>query len=309
VQTLLDPPRSLPSARAISRHAKALQRGAQPPTLAAVDLAERQAMAAGSRPVGGGRVITTPVLTYGLIAAFVVAWILEKVILGRLVPAGYAQSGAADVVGAALNDPHGRGDWWRYVSASFLHDPDSPIHLALNCYATFIIGRTVEQYFGRLVMLSSFLVTGATGVLLWVAATAPGVAPIGLTLGASGGIVGWIGLLLMLGRVQGRGVSTGTAAAIRRWVGSNLLLLVFFGFINHSVNNYAHAGGFIGGVLLGLVVPPLAAIGGRALRRPEQVLLAAVIGVSAVALGIAGMHAAQAFSGGTLQAAMRLLGL
>ncbi|MFN2452449.1 MAG: hypothetical protein ABR541_08865, partial [Candidatus Dormibacteria bacterium] len=46
VQTLLDPPRSLPSARAISRHAKALQRGAQPPTLAAVDLAERQAMAA-----------------------------------------------------------------------------------------------------------------------------------------------------------------------------------------------------------------------------------------------------------------------
>ncbi|GAC1341554.1 MAG: hypothetical protein NVSMB29_12200 [Candidatus Dormibacteria bacterium] len=308
VRTLLAPPRSLPSARDIGRRFKALRGGAPPPTLAAVDLAERQAMAAAGRPAGPARVNPTPLLTYGLIASFVVVWLAEQGVLRHIVPAGLPLSPSTGVVGAALNDAQGRMDWWRYVSSSFLHDADGITHVALNCYATFIIGRIVEQLYGRLVMLGTFLVTGATGVLLWVAAALANIEPpFGVSLGASAGICGWIGLLLMLGRVQGRDVPPSTAASIRQWVGINLLLLVGFGLISHSVNNFAHAGGFVGGVLLGLILPPLAAVGGRLLRRPEQVALWGVIAVSAVAMGIAGTHAAQAYGGAAVQAAALLL--
>jgi hypothetical protein len=56
------------------------------------------------------------------------------------------------------------------------------------------------------------------------------------------------------------------------------------------VNNYAHVGGFVGGMALALVLPPQAAIGGRDLRIVERAALALVIAASAVALIFAGLH-------------------
>jgi hypothetical protein len=56
------------------------------------------------------------------------------------------------------------------------------------------------------------------------------------------------------------------------------------------VNNYAHVGGFVGGMALALVLPPRAAIGGRDLRLVETAALALVIAAAAVALIFAGLH-------------------
>jgi len=56
------------------------------------------------------------------------------------------------------------------------------------------------------------------------------------------------------------------------------------------VNNYAHVGGFVGGMALALVLPPRAAMGGRDLRIAETAALALVIAAAAVALIFAGLH-------------------
>jgi membrane associated rhomboid family serine protease len=285
VQVLAPVPSNLPSAGEVRAHARAVLQGRPVPTLAAVDLAERQMVAGGYAQPARRALTSQPVVTYSLIAIFVVVWLLETTIK---VPGQ-----ATDIaMGALVNTGALSHDWWRYVASGFLHLPSTPVHILFNGFAMLYIGRLVEQLYGRLVLLGAFLVCVVTGGLLWVAATAAGLASPGSGVGASGGIMGLIGLLLMLGRVQGRDVPVGVVASIRQYAVSVILLNVFIGFLlSNSINNFAHGGGFLGGVLLGLVLPPRAGVGGRELRRWERAALAVVVAAGAVALGVAAQHA------------------
>ena len=96
-----------------------------------------------------------------------------------------------------------------------------------------------------------------------VAAVSNGVA---LTVGASGGIMGLLGLLFVLGRVQGRDVPVGIAHAMRQYALTYAAMVVVFGFLVPNVDNVAHIGGFITGALVGLALPPLRGVGGRDLQ-------------------------------------------
>jgi len=285
VQVLAPMPRNLPSAGEVRAHARAVLQGRPVPTLAAVDLAERQTVAGGYAQPARRALASQTVVTYGLIAVFVAIWLLETTIKVR----GVATD---EAMGALLNTGPESRDWWRYVASGFLHLPSTPVHILFNGFAMLYIGRLVEQLYGRLVLLGAFLVCVVTGGLLWVAATAVGVASPGSGVGASGGIMGLIGLLLMLGRVQGRDVPVGVVASIRQYAVSVIILNVFIGFLlRDSINNFAHFGGLLGGVLLGLVVAPRAGVGGRELRRWEQAVLWVVVAAGAVALGVAAQHA------------------
>ncbi len=294
VQTLAPVPSGMPSAGEVRAHARAVLQGRPAPTLAAVDLAERQVVAGGYAQPARRALASQTVVTYGLIAVFVVIWIAERTVhvpVRTAFPELY--------FGAITNSPPDSLDWWRYVSAAFLHDPTSPIHILFNGFAMFYIGRLVEQLHGRMVLLGVFLATAVAGNLLWVGAawagvTQPSPAP---SLGASGGIMGLVGLLAVLGRLQGRDVPVGVVASIRQYAVSVVILTVVTGFLISSVNNFAHIGGFVAGVLLGLWLPPRAAVGGREQRRWEQAALAAVVLVGAIALGVAVQHAASVLTG------------
>jgi hypothetical protein len=177
------------------------------------------------------------------------------------------------------------------VSAAFLHDDQSYMHIAFNSFAMWNIGRFAEIWFGRLVFLGTFLLTAVVGGITWVVLTSGDTAT-GITIGASGGITGLMGLLILVGRVQGRQFPSATAAGIRQWIGINAALILFMGItgLGGVVNNYAHVGGFVAGMALALVLPPKAAIGGRDLRMLERAALVIVVGASAVALVFAGLH-------------------
>jgi membrane associated rhomboid family serine protease len=127
-----------------------------------------------------------------------------------------------------------------------------------------------------------------------MACTAIGVTGSVPALGASGGILGLMGLLVMLGRVQGRDVPVGIASSIRQYAIAYSLFVIIFSVLPfvQNVNNYVHVGGFLAGVLLGVVVPPIEAAGGRRLRLVERGVLVAVIAVAAVALGVGSHHLA-----------------
>jgi membrane associated rhomboid family serine protease len=100
-----------------------------------------------------------------------------------------------------------------------------------------------------------------------------------------------MGLLVMLGRVQGKEVPVGIASSIRQYAIAYSIFVIIFSFLNvvQNVNNYVHVGGFVAGVLLGLVIPPAEAIGGRRLRLVERGVLVAVIAAAGVGLGV-GIH-------------------
>jgi membrane associated rhomboid family serine protease len=131
----------------------------------------------------------------------------------------------------------GRGDWWRLVTAMFLHA--SIIHIGFNMFALYLIGTPVEQYLGPVRYLGLYLVSGLAGSAgaLLQAPTVP-------TLGASGAIFGILGAMLILewqvtGRLAGNAMS---------WIVINFLLL----FAIPNISWGGHLGGLIGGILVTL---------------------------------------------------------
>jgi membrane associated rhomboid family serine protease len=279
----------------VRAHVRALRDGREPPTLAAVDLAERQTVAGGYAAPARQAVASGTPATFGLIALIAAWFIAEKVLLSHLRPPGAPS--AVDTlnllrIGALPDSGPLTHDWWRYTTHAFLHDPGG-LHVVLNCVALFIVGRLVEQIYGRLVLLGTFVACAAGAGLFWVGCAGLGIAsaePLVPGIGASGGIMGLTGLLLMIGRVQGKDVPVGLASSVRQYVITVVVLTFVLGFSVRGVNNYAHLGGFLTGVVLGLVLPPLEVLGGRRLRIAEQAVLVAFIAAGAVALGFGAQH-------------------
>jgi membrane associated rhomboid family serine protease len=264
------------------------------PTLDAIDLAGRQMVESGYQKPAVRPLAKTPVVTYSLIGIFIAVYAVEKGLLIRNGSLGLTDLGAlVNVAGTHLIGPHDPsiGAWWRFVSSAFLHDDQSYLHIAFNSFALWNIGRFAEIWYGRLVFLGTFLLTAVVGGITWVVLTS-GDTALGITIGASGGITGLMGLLILVGRFQGRQFPHATAAGVRQWIGINAALILFMGItgLGGLVNNYAHVGGFVGGMALALVLPPRAAMGGRDLRIVETAALALVIAAAAVALIFAGLH-------------------
>jgi membrane associated rhomboid family serine protease len=155
------------------------------------------------------------------------------------------------VQGAGYNAPGGRlfndmflygpfvahGDWWRLITAAFLHA--SVLHIGLNMYVLWIIGSPVEQYLGRARFLGLYFVSGLAG-----SAGALVLTPTALTVGASGAIFGILGALLII-EWQTTGRLAGNAMT---WIVINLAL----SFVISNVSIGGHVGGLIGGILVTL---------------------------------------------------------
>jgi membrane associated rhomboid family serine protease len=292
--TLLPVPSGLPSLRSMRSHLRSIRSGLEVPTLAAIDVAGQQMVQAGYQKPAVRPMAKTPVVTYSLIGFLIAVYAVEKGLLIRNVSLGLTDLGALVNIGGThligAHDPS-IGAWWRYVSSAFLHDDQSYLHIAFNSFALWNIGRFVEIWYGRLVFLGTFLLTAVVGGITWVVLTS-GDTALGITIGASGGITGLMGLLILVGRFQGRQFPHAAAKGVRQWIGINAALILFMGItgLGGLVNNYAHVGGFVGGMALALVLPPRAAIGGRDLRPVETAVLALVIAGAAVALIFAGLH-------------------
>ncbi|MDQ6855487.1 MAG: rhomboid family intramembrane serine protease [Candidatus Dormibacteraeota bacterium] len=288
VSVLLPPPADLPTPRDIRTHATALLGAQEAPTLAAVDLAERQSVAGGYAAPARTQLNTRPLATYSLIAAFVVVFIVEKVLLRNGSGDGLFDMGALSNL---------QPDWWRFISYAFLHDPGGggtgasvlPLHVVFNSFAMYIVGRLVEQLFGWRLLVATFMV-GAAGAGLASVLVATVTNGVALTVGASGGIMALLGLLFVLGRVQGRDVPVGIAHAMRQYALTYGAMVVVFGFVVPNVDNVAHIGGFITGALVGLALPPLRRVGGRDLKTWEQAVVYGVYAVAAVALVLAAIN-------------------
>src|SRR5438552_5465580 len=75
------------------------------------------------------------------------------------------------------------GDWWRLITAAFLHY--GPIHLGMNMLALWWLGAPVEMVLGRARFLALYLVSGLAG-----SAGALIASPHAVTVGASGALFG-----------------------------------------------------------------------------------------------------------------------
>lgn len=168
------------------------------------------------------------------------------------------------------------GQWYRIVTGGFLHS--GILHLGLNMFILFILGRLVEPAmgswrFGALYFVA--LLGGSFGALL--------LDPNTLTVGASGAVFGLMGAAFFLARERGR-------QDVASQIGFYVLINMVFTF---SVPNIS-IGGHVGGLLVGGAVILAFTAARRRGGSQAAVVEAAVAGALVVALVAGCLLAAEA---------------
>jgi rhomboid protease GluP len=131
------------------------------------------------------------------------------------------------------------GQWWRLLTCVFVHI--GIIHFLFNMYALLSVSSFLEEEIGAARYLSLFLLTGLGG-----SAASYYLHLRVISAGASGAIFGLIGFSISYFRRQGGVRARDIQGFMLRWA---LYAFIFGLFVR--ADNYAHAGGFAAGFLIG----------------------------------------------------------
>jgi rhomboid protease GluP len=135
-----------------------------------------------------------------------------------------------------------RGQWWRLISAGFLHG--GWLHILMNSWSLFILVTEVEQFYGTNRLIVAYVFSTFTGFLC-----ASIFSPAAPVLGASCAAFGLMGIMLAMGIGQRADPLT---QAVRQHYGQ----WVVFGLVmslGGGISMSGHIGGFIGGFIVGLI--------------------------------------------------------
>jgi rhomboid protease GluP len=157
--------------------------------------------------------------------------------------------------GALVRERVLAGEWWRLMSAMFLHGGVD--HVLGNIIVLYIVGLACEHAFGGARTALVYFASGIAGGLLSVAAGP------GPSVGASGAIFGVIAaVIVVLYRWQDqfyvRDKRIGFVLLV--WAGWQILT----GLASPFIDNFAHLGGLAGGALVALPLRPRLLSGGTA---------------------------------------------
>jgi rhomboid protease GluP len=188
-----------------------------------------------------------------------------------------------------------QGEWWRIVTAMFVHV--GILHLATNMWCLWNLGLLAEPLMGSLGLFAAYILTGAAGNLLstwknWVwPAHDPSTGAIFFQAGAgaSGAVFGIAGALIvllkskeLLDRVPATELKRLRKSVIY-FAGINLAigLSINFGasYTGISIDNSAHIGGFLSGLLLAAPLVPRIGSPRDVFRTRLRVALALMVGL------------------------------
>ncbi|WP_207706232.1 rhomboid family intramembrane serine protease [Clostridium sp. HBUAS56017] len=134
------------------------------------------------------------------------------------------------------------GEWWRIITCNFLHG--GLIHIVTNMYSLYIIGSQIEIIFGKLKYIIIYTIAGITSSLFSYY-----LAPNTLSIGASGAIFGLLGALLSFAIKEKDRINKGVITNILIVVALN----IYIGTTIPNIDNYAHFGGLIGGMIISVI--------------------------------------------------------
>ncbi len=133
------------------------------------------------------------------------------------------------------------GQWWRFITAGFLHG--GILHILMNMWVLFDLGAQTEEAYGTSRFLAIYLISTVTGYIASFYGSAA------LSIGASAGIFGLIGAMIAFGIREGSAYGAAMKSFYVRWAVYGLIM----GFLLPFVDNYAHLGGLAGGFILGYI--------------------------------------------------------
>jgi membrane associated rhomboid family serine protease len=177
-----------------------------------------------------------PELTYVLIAINVIAYVAMASAGGGIDGRG----GRVFTNGALFGPAVEAGDWWRIITAGFLHS--GILHLAFNMYFLYFLGTLLEPAIGKLRFGMIYLVSlvgGSFGALL--------LSPNAVTVGASGAVFGLMGAAIVAMRARG-------IDPMQSGLGVTLLLNLAITFLIPGISIGGHVGGLLSGGIVGLLL-------------------------------------------------------
>src|SRR5271155_777599 len=188
------------------------------------------------------------------------------------------------------------GQWWRLVTSMFVHF--GIVHIGLNMWCLWNLGRAAEQLMGRASYLLAYFVSGIFASIVSVYWH-----PMAAGAGASGAIFGMAGVLVSYVYLK---KNPAHITINRRMLGSLGTFIAYnlaFGALP-GISNAAHIGGLVMGLAVGAVLP--AAGASEDVRRTRLSLVAVFAAIALVGSAIAAKRLTKGVS--ELASAEQLLG-
>ena len=161
---------------------------------------------------------------------------------------GVISASRLDSMGALNTRLVDQGEFWRLLSSIFLHA--GWFHWVINSLNLYVLGVLVQRLYGSLWMMAAFVLARLSGsILTWGMATPR-------TVGASGAIFGWMGMLVVLGWKYRRELQGDGGNMLRQTMPIWTVVSLLLGWLVPMIDNAAHIGGLSIGMALGLLVEP-----------------------------------------------------
>ena len=195
--------------------------------------------------------------------------------LGRMEPSSAAAAFLVGISGVPQGDA-----WWRFLSYALVHG--NLVHILLNAWVLYDIGRLYEMRRGWGDLLAAFALGTAMGAYLTVVAQGGQTV---VLVGASGGVLGLAGALLA-------DVLRSRGAADRMLMRSLVQWMALIALLSVAVPNvslWGHVGGVVGGLLWGFArqgLPATPRVGGIAGGVAVAMLAVSAAAATAVALAL-----------------------
>jgi membrane associated rhomboid family serine protease/tetratricopeptide (TPR) repeat protein len=183
-----------------------------------------------------------PVATYVLLA-------LNFAVFGLLTWAGGSKNPEVQLNFGASFWPYFRhGEYWRAVMPMFLHIGWA--HLLINMYALYLLGQIVEHVYGYGRFSFFYVGSGISGSL------ASMVMSHHVAAGASGAIMGIVGVMLVAGYLHRDAIPRRMKSVFGRGILATIVATFALGFLVSGIDNWGHFGGLVAGMLLAWIIPP-----------------------------------------------------
>ncbi len=206
----------------------------------------------------------------GMITVVALAQIFGEVAtrgLGSLWSLLHAWGGVSEA--GLIKERYFQGEWWRIFTAPLLHG--NVLHFLMNAAALAYLGKRLEVFarWPHLPLVFFFAaIVGGEASARFVAAP---------SVGASGGLMGWLGFLLVFETLHQQLVPR----RARRRLIAGVVLTGVIGLIGYRfIDNAAHLGGLIAGMIYAAIVFPTSA----SPERPQSNLTDRIAGSAALLL-------------------------
>lgn len=186
-----------------------------------------------------------PIATYSLIGAIVVIYLISILLSNGLFQPDFL---VLVIMGAKVNQLIDLGQYWRLLTATFLHA--NLVHIFFNSFALYALGPEAERIYGLRRFLTLYFLAGLGGsVASYLFSPNPSV-------GASGavfGLIGGLGIFFYFNRTVLGEFGRAQVQSMVAIAAINLLI----GFsLPGAIDNWGHVGGLLTGLIAGTALAP-----------------------------------------------------